>query len=174
MRASTTTTTEPTSSSASSSLMMDVHSGSSTTSDSQNANFAACVHSCSFSIQGFEDFSKLCRAAEDHILKHTGLVVHIGDVVGLLSEYILRHFPPALVKPASADSCFGVLSDFIKSNADLQAFAMLHCAGDSGRAVALVRSDPPSLPLPISSHDETGLPVAPGHPSLLGVRSRAA
>jgi hypothetical protein len=38
-------------------------------------------------------------------------VVHIGDVVGLLSEYDLRHFPPALVKPASADSCFGVLPD---------------------------------------------------------------
>jgi hypothetical protein len=44
-------------------------------------------------------------------------MVHIGDVVGLLSEYDLRHFPPALVKPASAASSFGVLSDFIKSNA---------------------------------------------------------
>ncbi len=99
--------------------LMDVHSGISTSSDSQNANFAACVNSCSFSYQGFEvrkDFPKLRRATEGRILKHTGLVVHIGGVVGLLSDYDLRHFPPALVKPTSAASCFGVLSDFMKSS----------------------------------------------------------
>ena len=83
---------------------MDVHSGISTTSDSQNANFAACANSCSFSFQGFEEFSKLCRATENNIMKHTGLVVHIGDVVGLLTEYVLRRFPPALVKLSSAAS----------------------------------------------------------------------
>ena len=95
MKTSTTTTTGSTSSSTSSSLLMDVHSGISTTSDSQNATFAACVDSCSFSFQGFEDFSKLCRATEDHIMKHTGLVVHIGDVVGLLPENDLRHLDDA-------------------------------------------------------------------------------
>jgi hypothetical protein len=51
---------------------------------------------------------------------------------------------------------------------------MLYCAGDPGRAAALVRSDPPSLPLPISSLDETCLSIAPGLPSLQGVRSRDA
>jgi hypothetical protein len=89
--------------------LMDVHSGISTTSDSQNANFAACVNSCSFSFQGFEEFSKLGRATENHIMKHTGLVVHIGDVVGLLSEYVLRRFPPALVKLDDAEHRYDLL-----------------------------------------------------------------
>ena len=147
-----------------------MYSGISTTSDSQSAIFAACVNSCSFSSQGFEDFSKLCRATEDHILKHTGLVVHIGDVVGLLSEHDLRHFPPALVKSTFSASCFGVLPDFMKSNADRQALAVLYCSGDSRRAAELVRSDPPSLPPLISSLDEPCSVVAPGPPSLQGTR----
>ena len=94
-------------------------------------------------------------------MKHTGLVVHIGDVVGLLSEGYLRHFPPALVVPSSAASCFGVLSDFLKSKADLHALADLYCSGDLDRAAVLVRSDPPSLPSSISSLDEPRFSTAP-------------
>ena len=99
-------------------------------------------------------------------MKHTGLVVHIGDVIGLLSDGDIRHFPPALVKPSSAVSCFGVLSDFMQSNADLQALAVLYYSGDSRRAAELVRSDPPSLPSSISSLDEAGSSTAPDRPSL--------
>ena len=66
---------------------MDVLSvGCSTTFDSTAAAYSTCVSSCTFSFQGFENFSSLCFAVEDLIVKHTGLVVRIGDALGLLND----------------------------------------------------------------------------------------
>ncbi len=120
---------------------MDVLSGNSAASDSAAAAYSSCVSSCVFSFQGFETFPSLCHAVEDHIIKCTGLVIRIGDISGLLDDGDCRHFPPTLVRPSLAASCYGTLPDFIKSSADLQAFADLYFSGDVRLAADMVRSN---------------------------------
>ena len=119
IRDSTSTTSGLTLSSTSSLLMMDVHSGSSTASDSSVAIYASCVASRSSGFQSFEVLPKLRRAVEDHILIHTGLVVRIGDVVGFLS-------------------------DFVKTTANLRALVAVYCSGIGDDDLALRGSSPSS------------------------------
>jgi hypothetical protein len=118
--------------------MMDVLSGYIAASDSAAAAYSSCVSSCIFSFQGFQTVLSLCHAVDNHIVKHTGLVVRIGDTFGLLDDGDCRHFPPALVRPSLAASCYGTLPDFIKSSADLQALADLYFSGDIRLAADLL------------------------------------